>query len=482
MLEAHAHNQFKRLLGLSPTAWPHNLTLCRLVARSVRRKDRSLIHLETSSENSWWLGLLIPLCLEPSNLVLVLAPRERRRLLQVELPRLKDQGFTLSCWQGSTPSPENHIWLMNHYEFIQAIRNRYIHPFHQIIFLEAGFLSQRFRDAMEIKIKPKDWEDLRAAYPSAGNHLLELYKSLSNRIASNTTSINSQVKMNCQEAIALRDLLSLLGDLPSPWSDFLEVDSDCWASWSQFETKTLNWSWHLKPLYPFHFLKKIINNNPILFISRNEQINLLINQSEGLNTLIDINIKLGGSIIQEPIPLFAPKSQPLPNTAAFESNLLDQCRRLILGRTGLTIIALDDSNLREKLAANLASEFGTRVIHQSTSADTNGVICCSWSWWLQHYDNLPPPEQLVVALLPLPSLKSPLVAARVEALKSKGRDWFRELLLPEALLVLSESVEPLRSNGGRLAILDGRLRLRSWGGQVFRSIEPWVALNRLLPG
>ena len=98
-----------------------------------------------------------------------------------------------------------------------------------------------------------------------------------------------------------------------------------------------------------------------------------------------------------------------------------------------------------------------------------------------HQHLLPQPEQLIVGLLPIASLTSPLTAARVERLKRKGDDWFRNLLLPEALSLLPAAISPLRQNGGRLAILDGRLRGRRWGDQVLTALEPWVPHNRLLP-
>jgi ATP-dependent DNA helicase DinG len=94
---------------------------------------------------------------------------------------------------------------------------------------------------------------------------------------------------------------------------------------------------------------------------------------------------------------------------------------------------------------------------------------------------LPLPCQLIAATLPISSLEDPLTAARVAALRLQGRDWFRELLLPEALGRLQRSIAGLRRNGGRLAVLDGRLRRRGWGRQVLEALEPWVALHRLLP-
>ena len=122
-----------------------------------------------------------------------------------------------------------------------------------------------------------------------------------------------------------------------------------------------------------------------------------------------------------------------------------------------------------------------RVQEQCTTPEANGVISCSWSWWLEHQERLPEPDQVIVGLLPIASLSDPLTAARVERLKRLGNDWFRSLLLPEALRLIPAALAPLRRSGGRLAVLDGRLRGRSWGDQVLQRLEPWQPLQRLLP-
>jgi ATP-dependent DNA helicase DinG len=193
-------------------------------------------------------------------------------------------------------------------------------------------------------------------------------------------------------------------------------------------------------------------------------------------------LELADPPLADPLPLYAPRHQPLPNSPHYGEHLLEQGRRLVLGQAGLTVVLLDDPALRLRLASGLAAEFGSRVSHQSTAPESNGVVCCSWSWWLEHQQRLPLPCQVVVGLLPIASLEDPLTAARVAVLRQQGRDWFRELLLPEALNLLQRGVAGLRRSGGRLAVLDGRLRGRSWGRLVFTALEPWVALARLLPG
>ena len=152
-----------------------------------------------------------------------------------------------------------------------------------------------------------------------------------------------------------------------------------------------------------------------------------------------------------------------------------------MGCEGLTVVLLDDSLLLQKLTTELAAEFGKRVIYERTTPEINGVLCCRWKWWLQFQDQLPVPEQLIIALLPIPSISSPLMSARVEALKKDGHDWFRDLLLPEAVRMIPPAISSIRKKQGRVAILDGRLRSRSWGETILKIMEPWTSLNRLLP-
>ena len=114
----------------------------------------------------------------------------------------------------------------------------------------------------------------------------------------------------------------------------------------------------------------------------------------------------------------------------------------MLGQSGLTIVLLDDSSLRRTLTAGLAAEFGVRVQEQTTSPEVNGVISASWTWWQQNQEQLPEPAQVIVALLPIASLSDPLTAARVERLKRQGNDWFRSLLLPEALRLIPAALPP----------------------------------------
>ena len=480
MLEAQAHSHLKTLLRQDESNWPHHLTLSRLVGRSLRRGDRTLLRLPPSPGERWWLGLLMPLCLQPSSAVLVLSEAQKRRLLQVERPRLQSQGFRLACWSGSSPPPAEQLWLLDHAGLIRAQRDQLLGK-RPLLIPDIDQLSGRLRRQMAIRIEATHWEELRQALPQADQALLQLYERLTSQLFRDAARPDARLRLEASAVQGLRDLLGVLGPLPSPWAELLNTSADQWASWAELDHQLLQWSWCLEPLEPLELLPGLLRDRPTLMLSETGETSRLDQELLDADGAPDITASLREAELEAPLPLFEPRRQPLPNTEIYAQHLLEQCRRLVLGRTGITIVLLDDPALRRSLTAGLAAEFGLRVQEQSTTPESNGVISASWTWWLQHQQHLPEPEQMIVALLPIASLSDPLTAARVERQKRLGKDWFRSLLLPEALRLIPAALAPLRRSGGRLAVLDGRLRGRSWGDQVLQRLEPWQPLQRLLP-
>ena len=482
MLEVQAHQQLKHFLHFEEMPWEHHLTLSRLIGRSLRRCDRTRIRLTAGQRDRWWLGVLVPLCLQSQDCVLVLDDRQRQRLLQIELPRLQQGGLRLPCWSGHCPPPGPQLWLLSPEDLVTVYRSGGLKSSHQLIIPEADHLANHLRQAMELVVENQDWDRLRQAYPAAGPALLDLHERISRQLFQASCRPNFDVPMPSHALVSVRDLIGLVGAAPEPWSDVLAVQEAQWASWAQLDHNLLQWSWKLQPLEPLQILHGLLTEQPSILLHTNE-VALEQKKSTSLAIRSDnvVEIQLRDRVQSDPLRVFLPRRQPLPNTEVYADHLLDQSRRLILGRRGLTVVLLDDPGLMLKLTTELAAEFGSRVIHQDTAPETNGVICCSWSWWINHQHQLPALDQLIIALLPVASLEDPLTAARVESLKKRGQDWFRDLLLPEALTKLIPAIAPLRSSSGRLAILDGRVRARSWGKQVLHALEPWTPLQRLLP-
>ena len=486
MLEAHAHQQLKALLGREGgEPWPHHLSLSRLVGRSLRRGDHSLIRLAIGSPTSWWISLLVPLALSGCSLAMVVSDTLRQRLLQVELPRLTRAGLPLACSEGPEPPPPGVLWLLSHGQLVRAWQQQQLGD-RQLILPEAEQLENRLRQALAISLQPPHWDQLRRALPAASEALLSLHERLSRRVLAAPRNLEGLVALGPDAEAPLRQLLNLLQPLPAPWDRWLQASDGGWASWAAVDPELLQWTLQRQPLEPLELLAGLLAGRGAIVLGqlpapRHGGDNLPASAlTMGLKPQVDV--LLGEAPLADPLPLFAPLRQPLPNSPIYAEHLLEQSRRLVLGQERLTVVLADDSQLLLQLTSGLAAEFGSRVVHQCTTPETNGVLCTSWSWWLANQERLPLPQQVLVALLPIASLEDPLTAARVAALRQQGRDWFRELLLPDALLRLQLGVASLRrQNGTRLAILDGRVRGRSWGQRALQALEPWVNLSRLLP-
>ncbi|MEB3331310.1 MAG: helicase [Synechococcaceae cyanobacterium] len=489
MLEASAHHHLKALLRREGAQrWPHHLSLSRLVARSLRRGDHTLIRLTPGCDPSWWISLLVPLARSDSPLALILSETVRRRLLRVEWPRLQQAGLQLPVWEGREAPAGGHLWLLSHADLLEAWQEGRLEG-RQLVIPEAERLERALREALAVRLTPANWDSLRRAHPGAGTALLELHGRLSRRVLAHPGHNHGPVALRPEEEAPLRQLLPLLAPLPAPWQRWLNAAGDAWSSWAVVDSALLQWTLHRQPLEPLRELQGLLNGRGAVLIgelagsgSNGRESSGNGNSALALGLQPQVSVALGDPPLADPLPLYAPRSQPLPNSPHFAEHLLEHSRRLVLGQSGLSVVLVDDSALRRGLTSALAAEFGSRVQHESTAPESNGVICCRWDWWLEHQPRLPQPCQLVVGLLPIASLEDPLTAARVAAMRRQGRDWFRELLLPEALNRLQRSLTGLRRAGGRLAVLDGRLRARSWGAQVLGALEPWVQLTRLLPG
>ncbi|PZV01377.1 helicase [Cyanobium sp. ULC084] len=475
MLEARAHHQLKHLLRQEGGGdWPHHLTLCRLVGRSLRRADHTLIRLAAGSDPNWLVGLMVPLAMGEVSVALVATEAMRRRLLQVELPRLRAAGLALSCWEGEKAPEQARLWLLSHEGLLRAWQSGELGA-RQLVFPEAELVQSRLREALEINLESSHWEQLRRCLPAADSSLLALHERLSRRILSQPATPSNQVAVAPEDEAPLRQLLRLLGPLPDPWPAWMAADDRHWTSWATVDRRQLQWRLHRQPLEPLEVAAGLLDGRGTVVVG-------LLGKETGLPGITPkVVVDLAEPPLADPLPLYVPWRQPLPNSPHYSDHLLDHSRRLVLAQTGLSIVLVEDASLRLTLASGLAAEFGSRVVHQNTAPASNGVICCSWGWWLDHQNRLPLPCQVIVGPLPISSLEEPLTAARVANLRQQGRDWFRELLLPEAVLQLQRASASLRRATGRLALLDGRVRSRSWGQQVLTSLEPWVELSRLLP-
>lgn len=478
MLEAHVHEQLKRLLHQDGRSlWAHHLSLSRLVARSLRRHDVTLIGITPGSEPGWRLSALLPCCLAGEAVALVVSQQLHERLQRVELPRLHRAGITPPLWEGDNCPQDIPLWLLRPTELLRADQAGQLHG-RQLVVLDSGQLEKDLQTAMGVTLEARDWSHLQQAHPALARAVASCFDQLNQQVFAHPANPLGRVPVSEAAEAPLRQLLEDHGPMPDPWQRWLHARGP-WASWAEVDYRLLRWRWQRQPLEPLRLLQPLLTARGMILCGSPAPGKAL---EDSLHSRPMVRVKLGDPPLQDPLPLYAPRRQPLPNAPVFPRHLLNQCCRLVLARSGLTAVLLDDVPLRQTLASRLAAEFGSRVVHECLTPADNGVLCASWGWWQEHHHQLPLPRQLVIGSLPLLSLEDPVTAARVRHWRRQGRDWFQDLLLPDALATMQHVVACLRGKQGtRLAVLDGRIHGRSWGQRVLDQLQPWVGLSRLLP-
>lgn len=110
---------------------------------------------------------------------------------------------------------------------------------------------------------------------------------------------------------------------------------------------------------------------------------------------------------------------------------------------------------------------------QTFKQDIRSVLLGTDSFW-QGVDV--PGESLsnvIITRLPFPVPDHPLIEAKIEAIEAQGGNAFQEFSLPEAILKFRQGVGRLirtRSDTGSVAILDGRIRTKSYGRSFLQKL------------
>jgi ATP-dependent DNA helicase DinG len=91
---------------------------------------------------------------------------------------------------------------------------------------------------------------------------------------------------------------------------------------------------------------------------------------------------------------------------------------------------------------------------------------------------------VIIDKLPFASPGDPITAARIEAIRARGGDPFNEYQVPLAILTLRQGLGRLirhRRDRGVLAVLDPRLRTKSYGRRFLASLPPAPVVHDLEP-
>ncbi|HET9029886.1 MAG TPA: ATP-dependent DNA helicase [Candidatus Aquilonibacter sp.] len=89
---------------------------------------------------------------------------------------------------------------------------------------------------------------------------------------------------------------------------------------------------------------------------------------------------------------------------------------------------------------------------------------------------------VIIDRLPFPSPSDPLVAARIRALESRGKDGFEHYMIPAAIVRLKQGFGRLirsMNDKGVVALLDGRAASTRYGATILSALPPATRINHL---
>ena len=519
MIETEVHYSLHSFLrSQDEAAWPHHLTMARLVARALRLGRGALIQVGATCgyQGRYRLSYLAPALLWPQPVVLVATTGVQQRLKAVEIPRLQQWFQTnKAIWTGDRwPSDDFQGLLLTSPEAwlaAQLAGRGEFPPGIPTLIDGVDDLENWVRTQLTVSIQPSDWDELMLACPNQVEAIREARVKLTQAVFQHPVNPYECYLIEPKEQDILRCLYLTLQapgssdrlGLPAAWRSFgqrfqIAAQADAQVFWTSITRRQGLFSLHCAPPEVASALSPIWSKQPVVLIGSvldQEADAPIYRQHLGLSDLTKSTqllpshgrrpltcLKFSADRNSELIQLYLPDQLPLPNTPEFQTAFIQKVHSLLCLSTmapGLTVLLVGDMPLKAQVGATLAAEFGSRVQVEKTCLDENGVLVSGWEFWRQHQAVLPAPQLLVIATLPLPSLENPLVAGRVDYYKRSRQDWFRLYLLPEALGELARAVAPVRERQGVVALLDSRVLHRSYGSQVLAALSPLARLSYL---
>jgi len=114
--------------------------------------------------------------------------------------------------------------------------------------------------------------------------------------------------------------------------------------------------------------------------------------------------------------------------------------------------------------------------------DVDSVLFATQSFWQGVDVSGEALSCVVIDKLPFASPGDPMISARIERVRKKGGNPFREYQLPAAVISLKQGLGRLmrsREDYGILAVLDSRLHKKSYGKTFLQSLPPAPVTTRL---
>ncbi len=480
MLEAKTHKYLKEFLKKNPSNWQDLYSFGRIIASFVRRKENLLINSEIFLNKEWFPGILITLFLKQEHSKFIVPTYQLQYLLNEHLPLYKELGFDFSV-------KNNQITFSKHKIFIQTIGNLlddYCHSNFEkqiIIFSDVSSLKKDLKNILRITFHKKDWLNNFDSFLGEKNELSKTYDLLKEKFFLRSFQKQTLMTLNIEEANYLKKIIKRNANLSDKFIKLNKAISSGWAFWINLDHDKFEWSLEVEPIDQFTEINELFSQNNMIFLSSLRRDNFFKRYLTKHDIKLSSSINFKSNFTEKNVIVYIPSKLLLPNNPSFIKSTIDNCKKFSFLSKGVSIFLFNENSFKIKLATELASVYGKRVLLENLPELENQIICSSFDWWINTLHLICPPDQIIIPLLPFPNMIDPINQETISLLRSQSKNWFREFMFPEAFQLIDKAISPLRRNSGKLLILDGRVSNRKWGRNMLEMIQPQKSITYMFP-
>lgn len=298
--------------------------------------------------------------------------------------------------------------------------------------------------------------------------------------------IQSQLKKEETGEASLLSLMERAYELEHSLERLVSIEDPDWLKW--YEARKRAVIFHASPLDISKEMQELLYKkvNRLVFTSATLSTNgnfVYIRSRLGLPAHLLEGIMPSPFDLKAQTLMYVPQDLPLPNDPLFCQKIAERIIRLMEITSGRALILFTSyANLRlvhqlvkDKINYKIYKQGDAprSVLLEDFKQDTHSVLMATGSFW-QGVDV--PGETLsclIIDKLPFDSPGEPLVAARIDSIRSQGGNPFMEYQLPSAIIALKQGLGRLirkSSDRGLLSVLDKRILISRYGQFFFNSL------------